>query len=91
MGILFSCIIYFCNKGVWFQSLYLKKKGRRTTYVVGGPGLLEGHPIWDLEVTLLSKGFPRDAVVKNPNANAGDARDTNVRNVQSLCQEDSVE
>ena len=60
-------------------------------YVVGGPGLLEGHPIWDLELTLLSKGFPRGAVVKNPNTNAGDARDTHVGNVQSLCQEDPVE
>ena len=59
----------------------------------GGPGLLEHHPIWDLEVILLSKGFPGGIVVKNPTANAGDARDTNVGNVRvwSLCQEDPVE
>ena len=48
----------------------------------GGPGLLEHHPIWDLEVILLSKGFPGGIVVKNPTANAGDARDTNVGNVR---------
>ena len=60
---------------------------------VGGPGLLARHPIWDLEVILLSKGFPGGTVVKNPTASAGDARATNVGNVhvRSLCQEDPVE
>ena len=60
---------------------------------VEGPGLLEHHPIWDLEVILLSKGFLGGTVVKNPTANARDARDKNVGNVhvRSLCQEDPVE
>ena len=54
---------------------------------VEGPGLLEHHPIWDLEVILLSKGFLGGTVVKNLPDNAGD---TEVR-VRSLGREDPLE